>query len=424
MRWFGCSLIAFLIARASFADFQGATHLLPYDEEFINYSKREDQSALARLKRMIESGETRLEHHPDFGYLPAICEELNVPLSSQMLVFSKTSFQRDRIDPRHPRGVYFGDNLYIGYVQGSPLLELTAVDKNLGAVFYTLSQEKMERPKLQRNDQCLECHASGKTLGVPGHLVRSLATDENGVVNLSDGVSPVTHRTPLADRWGGWYVTGLHGDQPHRGNLFGQEALERHKVQPLERGNLLELSRFFETNRYPVATSDIAALMVFEHQTHMQNFITRLGYEASIALQQYGHVRYLKHSVEAFLKYLLFAEEAPLTARIEGNANFQRAFEARGPKDSEGRSLRQLDLKNRLFKFPCSYLIQSEEFAALPEPLKAVLFARLWKILNGTDDAPWTKEFVHKDLRAIKTILIETMPDLPAYWRESEERHE
>ena len=143
-------------------------------------------------------------------------------------------------------------------------------------------------------------------MGVPGFVLRSLITDENGVPDLQSGVSEVNHRTPLAERWGGWYVTGTHGSQVHRGNLFGKTAFDRQEKDPNYLGNLTNLDRFFGTATYAQPTSDIVALMVLEHQVHMHNFITRLNDEAILTLQAYGHVRYLKTIEEAFLKYLLF----------------------------------------------------------------------------------------------------------------------
>src|SRR5262249_8072545 len=261
--------------------------------------------------------------------------ELGVSTNSQMLVFSKTSFQRERISPKNPRAVFFNDSVYVGYVPGAPVLEVSAADPKLGGVFYTLSQSVAEKPRFTRNDQCLECHASAKTMGVPGHLVRSFSTDENGVVDLSSGTSLVNHRTPFEERWGGWYVTGQHGRQKHRGNLFGSEALDHEAKEPNHLGNLAALDRFIDPSRYPVPTSAIRALMVLDNETHMHNFRPRLHYESPLALQQYGHIRYLKTILEAFVKYLLFTEEAPLTATVHGVPEFSQRFAALGPADRQ-----------------------------------------------------------------------------------------
>jgi hypothetical protein len=398
-------------------DFQGATHLMPFDEGTINYSKAKDTSPVARLQQRIDQGEVKLKHEDKFGYLLSLLNELRVTTNSQMLVFSKTSFQRERISPKTPRALFFNDDVYVGYVAGSPLLEVAAVDPKLGGVFYTLEQTKIDRPRFVRTDQCLECHASAKTMGVPGHLVRSFATDEQGVVDLSSGISLVNHRTPLEERWGGWYVTGRHGDQKHRGNLVGKAAWARHEKEPNYLGNQTDLGRFFDVAEYPMAGSDIVALMVMEHQLHLHNFITRLNYEGTIALQQYGHINYLKNVIEAFLKYLLFTEEAQLTSPVKGSEAFAARFMEVGPKDKQCRSLRQFDLQTRLFKYPCSYLIYSDAFNALPEKLKARIYERLWEILNGSDASEAFQTLTPESRRAIREILVETKKDLPSYWK-------
>jgi hypothetical protein len=402
-------------------DFQGSTHLMPFDEDTINYGKASGTGTVARLQERLKKGEVSLEYDPALGYLPSLLRALNVSPASQMLVFSKTSFQRERISPKNPRAVFFNDDVYVGYVAGSPLLEVSTADPRLGGVFYTLEQTRKEKPGLTRTDQCLECHASAKTMGVPGHLVRSFSTDENGVVDLTSGTSLVTHRTPLAERWGGWYVTGQHGTQVHRGNLVGEAARVREKEQPNHLGNLESLDALVDVGRYPAATSDIVALMVLEHQTHLHNFITRLNYESNLALQQYGHIRYLKNIVDAFVKYLLFAEEAELTAPVRGSEAFVRSFAAMGPRDRQGRSLRDFDLKTRLFKYPCSYLIYSEAFNQLPPVVRAEIYQRVYDVLTGRDDRAVFDALPRASRRAIREILVETKRDLPDYWKEGKE---
>ena len=398
-------------------DFQGATHLMPFDEEAISYGKVAATGAVARLQVRLAKGEVKLACDPRFGYLPSLLEALKVPRSSQTLVFSKTSFQRERISPHQPRALYFNDDVYIGFIAGSPLLEVSVADPKLGGVFYSLTQTTNERPRFVRNDQCLECHASAKTMGVPGHLMRSFATDEEGVVDLNSGTSLVNHRTPLAERWGGWYVTGKHGEQVHRGNLIGAAAFAKQEQTPNTLGNLEDLGRFFEVSRYPTPGSDIVALMVLGHQVHMHNFITRLHYEATVALQTYGHVNYLKSISEGFLRYLLFTEETPLTATIEGSSGFARDFAALGPRDPQGRSLRDFDLHTRLFKYPCSYLIYSEAFDNLPEPIQSHIYQRLWDILTGKDTKAEFEMLTPATRRAILEILRDTKLGLPKYWR-------
>jgi hypothetical protein len=413
-KWLAWSL--FTSALLAQADFQGATHLTPFDEDTIAYSKSKSRGPVAKLQERLDQGQAQLVRDRRYDFLLSVLTNLQVQPSSQMLVFSKTSFQRERIDPEHPRGIYFGDNVYVGFVPGSPLLEITEVDPKLGAVFYTLDQSQ-PKPRFIRTDQCLECHASARSMGVPGHLVRSFATDARGVVDLTTGVSQVNHRTPIEERWGGWYVSGTHGSQSHRGNLFGREAFERQTRESNFVGNLTSLERFFDTAPYPVPSSDIVALMVLEHQTHLHNFITRLNYESTLALKQYGHVRYLKSITEAFVKYLLFAEEAPLTASVRGNSDFAKDFSTAGPRDSRGRSLRDFDLQTRIFKYPCSYLIYSDAFAALPAPIREKVYERMLEILAGKETGSDYQKLSKESRRAILEILAETKSDLPKAWK-------
>ena len=398
-------------------DFQGASHMVPYDEGTLSYTKATPTGPVARLQNQLDKREVKFKYDAKYGYLLSVLDALKIPRSSQMLVFSKTSFQRDRISPSSPRALFMNDDVYIGFIPGAPLMEISMADPKLGAVFYTLDQKETMSPKFVRNDQCLECHASARTMGVPGHVLRSLVTDEMGVVDLNSGISDVNDRTPMTERWGGWYVTGTHGSQTHRGNLIGQAAFDRQEKEPNYLGNVTNLSQFFDTDAYPAPGSDIVALMVLEHQTHMHNFIARLNDEAVLMLSMYGHVKYLKTIEEAFLKYMLFMEEAPLTAPVQGDAKFMETFENLGPKDHLGRSLREFDLKTRLFKYPCSYLIYSEAFDNLPDKLKTDLYARLWKILNGKDDDIELKKIPSATRREMLEIITDTKKGLPDYWK-------
>ena len=422
--WNKISFAAVLFCVASFSlasDFQGATHLMSLDEDAIGYTKGQPDSAISQLQEKLNKGEAKLDWDEKYGYLPAVLNALDIPASSQMLVFSKTSLQREHISPENPRAIFFNDDVYLGWIPGAPMIELSVTDPKMGGVFYTLEQKKFERPTFRRTDQCLECHASTKSMGVPGHLIRSFQTDEDGVVDLASGTSQVNHRTPFEERWGGWYVTGKHGEQTHRGNLVGKAAFEKQEKEPNHSGNIEELSRFFSTNKYIAPHSDLVALMVLEHQVHMHNYITRLNYEATITLKTYGHVNYLKSVVEGFVRYLLFVEEAPLSAQVKGTSKFQKEFEVQGPKDSKGRSLRQFDLTTRLFKYPCSFLIYSEAFDALPAPAKEKVYARLYEVLSGKDTSEFYEVLTPESRKAILEILIATKSDLPAYWKEGAE---
>lgn len=404
------------------------------DREPINYSTAVPHNGVERLQKRLERGQAKLTYDEGTGYLRSLLRELNVPLSSQMLVFSKTSLQRRRINPRTPRAIYFGDDAYVGFCQKGDLLEVTAVDPRLGAVFYSLSQKKREKPRFQRQtDNCLICHASSFNQGHPGHLVRSVFADGLGLPVLASGTYRIDHTSPLRQRWGSWYVSGTSGKQTHLGNLIVRGHPRPEDIDNSANVNVTHLDRYFKTSPYPTPHSDIVALMVLEHQTEMHNRLTRANFQTRLALRDEAEFNKvlgrpkdyrsdstrsrIKNAGEPVVQYMLFCEETQLTDPIEGTSGFAAEFAQRGRRDGQGRSLRDFDLKHRLFAYPCSYLIYSEAFDALPAAVKDYVLRRLWEVLSGKDTS---KEFAHlsaADRRAILTILRATKPDLPDYWK-------
>lgn len=422
-----CVALGFGIATSGRADF-------PYEQEPINYSKTPVRDPVAKLQEALDSGSKSLDYEPHFGYLRSVLKELQVPVSSQALVFSKTSFQRSRIAPKTPRAVYFGDDAYVGFVQHGDVLELSAVDPRQGAIFYSLSQEKVERPRFVRHsDNCLVCHASSKTSDVPGHLVRSVFTDRAGQPIFSAGTYYTNHESPFNQRWGGWYVTGRHGQSLHMGNSLFSEQTSPDKADLTPGANVVDLSDRFDTSRYLSPHSDLVGLMVLEHQSHLHNLLTRSNFDARSALwynaalnkafnepadhRSESTVRRLRNAAESLLKYMLFVDEARLADPIEGTAEFAAEFAARGPRDSQGRSLRELDLQTRLFKYPCTYLIYSPSFQELPEEVRSHFFQRLHEILTGQDQKPEFQRISASDRQAVLEILRDTLPNLPDYWK-------
>jgi hypothetical protein len=153
---------------------------------------------VAQLNRHIQDGTVRLRFDGPSGYLRSVLEALNVPIESQIAVFVKDSVQRARISLDNPRTLFFNDAVAVGWVRGG-FVELAAQDPQQGVIFYALEQTPTGQPQFQRRDDCLACHYSYATAGVPGMLVRS------------SGQFEVDHTIPLDKRWGGWYVTGQHG---------------------------------------------------------------------------------------------------------------------------------------------------------------------------------------------------------------------
>ena len=177
----------------------------------------------------------------------------------------------------------------------------------------------------------------------------------------------------------------------------------------------------FDPSPYLAGTSDIVALMTFEHQTQMTNLMTRVGWDARIEAypgsRDQGGGSTLDADVEDLVAYMLFAGEAPLKDPIEGVSSFARTFPGRGPRDSRGRSLRDFDLRTRLFKYPLSYMIYSPAFDALPGAVRLRIYRRLHEILSGADTSARYDYLSKATRRAILEILLGTKPNLPAEWR-------
>lgn len=404
-----------------------------FEEEPINYNTAEVHDPIARLQAAIDTDEVVLKFDDEHGYLPALLEQLHVPESSQTLVFSKTSFQLRRISPHRPRALYFNDEVYLGWVQDGDVVEIMSVDPKLGTVFYTLDQTFSEKPKFIRDrGQCLICHASSRTNNVPGPLVRSVFSDRGGQPILGSGTFTINHTSPLKERWGGYYVTGIHGDQRHMGNEVVTDKSSPELLNVEAGANVTDLSSRFNTDPYLQPHSDIVALMLLEHQAKMQSLMTRAAYEARSATW-YDSVmnealdrpadytsestnRRIDAAVDDLVKYMLFGNEAQLTSPIKGTSNFQVDFAAQGPRDAAGRSLREFDLQRRMFKYPCSYMIYSSAFEQLPTTVLDRVYLQLWDVLTDKNQDP---EFAHlsdADRAAILEILRETKQGLPESW--------
>lgn len=402
----------------------------------IEYSKSTPNDRITQLQKQLNSGELKLDYDKKFGYLPAFLKAVEVPVSSQMFVFSKTSFQRSRIAPRTPRAVYFSDDMYVGYCHAGEVLEVAAIDPQLGCTFYSVDQRKAEKPKiLRQTENCLICHSSTRSEGVPGLVVRSVFTGKSGEPILSAGGYSVDYTTPLEHRWGGWYVTGTHGKQHHLGNLLVKKDEVEEPVTNETGENVTSLKDRFSVDSYLSPHSDIVALMVLEHQVLVHNRITRANFEARSAMHYQREINKalgepgsnrldsVSHRIESagdkLVEALLFVDEAKFVDEIQGSSSFVEEFAKRGPRDAKGRSLRELDLKTRLFKYPCSFLIDTPAFDALPDEIRTYVWQRLWNVLSGKiqDD-----KFAHlsaDDRRAIVEIVQETKPNVPDYWKSS-----
>jgi hypothetical protein len=333
------------------------------------------------------------------------------------------------INAATPRAIYFNDDTFVAWVQGSGLLEMVTMDSALGPVFYTLDNRGTVVPSFDREVlRCLACHDKFSLAGggVPLFLVNSSAVDINGILLGQAFSTPVSDETPIEERWAGWYVTGGSEKQRHLGNILVHSEKEFPQGEHFATRNQDSLETLLDTTPYPNAKSDIVALLVLEHEATVYNLLTRLSFKARtlLARESPGDAsnrpwqtlqpqtqEAIRRMAEPLVRALLFTDTAPIAGRIIGSSGFDTSFESRGPRDAQGRSLRELQLQGRIFKYPLSYLVYSEAFDALPRSARQFIYQRLSEILDGRDQSPFFARLSTQDRIAVAQILSATKPE-------------
>ena len=349
---------------------------LPYGPAPINYFSETDDDLVKRLQVRLDDGSLKLTSQPGSGYLLDLLRVLQVPMESQVLVFSKTSLNQSLIRPTTPRAIYFNDDVTVGWVHDSAAIEIAIQNPDKGTLFYTLPQpaaadtigDEANPPTLRfrRDGRCTACHISARTLHVPGHIVSSYLTDTTGAPR--EGYSTINHTTPFPHRWGGWYATGQTPGLVHWGNLIGEKEAARHKIEPAFRGTSNAIDSAVDLTRYPSRHSDVVALLVLNHQLHFYNLVNRVSFEFRLNRRS--------DAEEQLIRYALMQDEAPLVEPVTGSTKFAEVYQQSGP-DGAVRELRKLDLKARTFQHALSPLIASRSFQSLPEPVKTRLYEQL-----------------------------------------------
>jgi len=419
---------------------------VPYSDAPIFY-RADPNDPVAALQKQLDQGKAQLTYDEDHGYLKSVLKLLKVPVDSQTLVFSKTSFQYTKISPDHPRAIYYNDDVYVGSVHDGKAVEIVSFDPNQGAIFYLLDERKADKPVFQRAElDCTQCHIGAPTRGIPGVMLRSVYPTPAG------GLAPRTpsfitdQKSAWKDRWGGWYVTGGLAKASLANGVVDAPAPSApvDPKAPPTPPQLTPVAQPFDASAYLTPNSDQVALLVLAHQTQMHNLITLTNYQTRLALYDLAKTagdgagqgapapslealpeatrQKITAPAEQLLRYLLFANETPLggldARQVIGASAFAREFQARGVHDSKKRSLRDFDLHDRIFRYPCSYLIYSSAFDAIPEPAKGYVYRRLLEVLSGRDQSPDFAGLSAADRQAILSILLETKAGLPAEWRD------
>jgi len=364
----------------------------------IKYLTADTDTVVDRMNAKLRDGSARLVWDDKTGYLKSVLDLLHVPVESQVMVYTQTSLQAQHIRMDNPRAIYFNDSVSVGYIRGAGLIEILAQDPAMGSVFYVVNEIPLAQATAGRDTQCLRCHLSWDTLGVPGMSVLTTYPRKSEADYANGGF--VDHYRPIEERWGGWYVTGRKLPPRHMGNY--PLLLPKTVAPPAPRASLEGL---FDLTGYLTPYSDIVALMVLEHQSHLSNLITRATWETRL-----GEPDRIAEAAEALADYMLCVDEARLPAGgIEGSSGFAEEFARRGPRDAKGRSLRELDLKTRLLKYPLSYMIYSPAFQSMPAAPKARVMAHINGVLAGEITGEKYRLFTPEVRSAIQQILADTL---------------
>jgi hypothetical protein len=368
----------------------------------IKYLVADTDTVVDRMNAKLRDGSAKLVWDDKTGYIKSVLELLDVPVESQVMVYTQTSLQSQYIKMDNPRAIYFNDRVSVGYIRGAGLIEIVAQDPVMGSIFYTITEQPNSLPTAGRDStNCLRCHLSWDTLGVPGMSVLTTFPRKSDADYANGGF--VDHYKPISERWGGWYVTGKKLPPHHMGNLplFMAKPLPA----PAPRASL---DGVFNLDGYLTPYSDIVALMVLEHQATFNNMVTRATWELRVGGPD-SEPRVIE-AANTLADYMLFVDEARLPAGgIEGSSGFAEKFAGSGPRDSKGRSLRDLDLKTPLQKYPLSYMIYSPQFQAMPDAAKKLVMDKIRGVLSGQITDLKYAHLTPEIRAAIQEILKETL---------------
>jgi hypothetical protein len=391
-------------------EFQQAPH---------NYWSRPLRDPVTQLKADLEGGRIELDRTNERAFLVSLLKALRVPTTSQILVFSTTSLQLRLISPANPRALYFNEDVHVGYIPGGRI-EVVSMDPELGGIFYIFDIPRGSDPiRLDRSDRCMNCHVNEDTEEVPGLVIRSVLPGPSGGSLKAFRGGRTGHGIPFAERFGGWYVTGAGPLTNHWGNLVGQyspggSGPARRVVAP---------GSAFDFARYAAPSSDVLPHLLHEHQVGFMNRIIHAAYRTRACLQEGAgqlspeHGQLLDEHAESIVRYLLFADEAPLPAGgLAGDPLYKQDFLALKKAARDGSSLRDFDLQTRLFRHRCSYMIYSAPFQKLTDPIKSRIYTRLQAALSQNQAQDAFSYLGADEKSAIRRILQETLPALPAGW--------
>ncbi len=335
---------------------------LDYTAEPHHYWQRMPQDRFA--KAMAEG--PKLDVSGELPLLRSLLKLLEIPVSTQMLVYSATSLQSGIINPHNPRALYYNSETSVGYIPGGRL-EVASLDAEAGMVYYIFDRLSPggALPRYVRSDKCLNCHADTPSKNLPGLVVESISVNHSGGPLSTYHHGENGHTVPLDQRFGGWHLTGGHHLTNTHANL----------VSTLEGDKLTHTANppgaLFNLQRYLLPTSDILPQLVHEHQVGFINRVVEAIYQA----REPDEAK-LDALAQNFADYILFKNEAKLPpAGVVGEAAFIHDFQA------VPNVLREFDLRTRIFKYPCSYLLLTPTWQAVPPEVRKRVYALLQPVV-------------------------------------------
>ncbi len=404
-----CSSVAFFVLFGLLAccalNAQAADAQLGIYNPLHEYDTRSVEDRFTRFMAAWDAGQKpEIDLSDDLPFLRSLLKELEIPVSSQMMVFTATSLQKGLISARNPRALYFNDDTYIGFVPRGRI-EVISIDPNLGGVFYIFDRlQPGRRPVVRRSGECMNCHAPRYMDNIPGLVVESVIPGITGGGERAFRRQQSGHAIPITDRFGGWHLTGTGDAMPH--NWSNQLLLRKNgeaSEVPNPPGERCDLSR------YPLPTSDLLAQLLHEHQIGFINRAMQASYRyRELAAAGTVNETSLSELAEPLSRYLLFAEEAPLTPGMVGESPLAADFTSVGKRDSSGRSLRDLDVNTHMLRHRCSYMIYSPSFTGLPTPLRQRVLRDLSTALDGGTGGG---HLPADERTTIRKILTETLPE-------------
>ena len=380
-----------------------------------NYWEREPPDVFSALLKKLASGEVKLDTSDERSFARSVLAALDVPVSSQLLLYSATSMQSERINARNPRALYFNEDVYVGVVPGG-LVEVLSIDPEIGGVFHVFNPPQPGvMPTVDRPTKCFNCHATNATQRLPGLIAESVAPLPNGGSYESYRGKEQGHQIPLAVRFGGWHVTSAKPFGQTKEGAYAQTTPNGVRITRIKPGEMSDLGK------YLLPTSDILAHLVHEHQLGFDNRVIQAAYlgremEAKGSARTFADDARLNDKARELVRYVLFADEAKLPAGgIVGDPQFAKDFARNKKAIASGASLKDFDLKTRMFKHRCSYMIYTPQWQKMPAIIKTKVYAGMKGALSGKNR---DYAYLPADERlGIVAILRETLPDLPADWR-------